>query len=352
MNTERKDPKDYYKQQLSLQDLVPGDILTFEGEETDAISGLIMLLTNSKVTHGALYFQNSPVEALADAGANGIHVHEAIEKEDSRCAYVCRLQKDNKGDFFTDSELLPVLQSAKRYVDEDLPYPFSDLVLLAMILIFKDCSHVSIKQRVIIGILKIVAAEIKKLIDEKKHKGKHTMVCSSFVYQCYKDAAEKDDRLKIKLHNSDINVLKSANQAPTLFDLYAEHAAEYDFDTTKFMTLKQGANESEEEFKLEDLDGLLKEALQDAGNTRVMLVKNNILSSVIEEFLKKLLEFFGFTFKSIKDLIDNARNLQSMFVTPNDLCYNIDNAQKVGFVHLYRASENLPENEITPKYNT
>ena len=352
MNTERKDPKDYYKQELSLQDLVPGDILTFEGEESDDISSLIMLLTNSMVTHGALYFQNSPVEALADAGRDGIHAHEVIEKEDSRCAYVCRLQKDSKGDFFTDSEILPVLKSAMGYIKSDLPYPFSDLALLAMILVFKDCSHVSIKQRVIIGILKIVAAEIKKLIDQKKHKGKHTMVCSSFVYQCYQDASKDAPRLKIKLHNSDINVLNRANQAPTLFDLYAEHAAEYDFDTTKFMTLKQGADESEEDFKPEDLKGLLKEALQDAGNTRVMLVKNNILSLAIEEFLKKLLEFFGYTFNSIKELIDNASELRSMFITPNDLCYNIDNAQKVGFVRLYRANEDLPENQINPKYNT
>ena len=70
----KKNPKDYYKKALTLADLKPGDILTFEGEENDTISFLIMKLTNSVVTHGALYFQDSPVKALADAGKSGLHV--------------------------------------------------------------------------------------------------------------------------------------------------------------------------------------------------------------------------------------------------------------------------------------
>ena len=40
-----------------------------------------------------------------------------------------------------------------------------------------------------------------------------------------------------------------------------------------------------------------------------------------------------------------------MFVTPNDLCFNIKNAQKIGFVNLDRTSENLPSDKITTKYN-
>ncbi|MBR4784124.1 MAG: hypothetical protein IK012_02585 [Fibrobacter sp.] len=344
MNTEPKDPKDYYKQKLTIKDLRPGDILTFEGEDDHGISSAIMMLTNSKVTHGALYFQDSPVEALADAGQSGLHAHEVIDKEDSRCAYVCRLQKNDKGDLFSDSELYPVLHSAKGYLDLKMPYPYSDLVLLAMILIFKDISHVNIKQHVIIGILKIVAAEIKKLIDEKKHKGEHTMVCSSFVYQCYLDASKNNKDLKIKLSNSDMHVLKCANQAQTLFNLYAEHAAENNFETSRFMV-------QEEDDSVNDLEALLKEALEDNGNSRVMLMKTNILSRAIEDFLMKLLDYLGYKFKSIKELIENARELQSMFVTPNDLCYNIDNAEKVGYINLYRATEDLAEDQITTKYN-
>ena len=92
--------------------------------------------------------------------------------------------------------------------------------------------------------------------------------------------------------------------------------------------------------------------LQDIDGEHVMLLKNNLLSNAIESFLKTLLEFFGYTFSSIKELIENARELQSMFVTPNDLCFNIENAQKLGFVNLDRTSENLASDKITTKYNT
>lgn len=344
MKTEPKNPDDFYKQKLTLLNLKAGDILTFEGEDNDLISSLIMKLTNSKVTHGALYFQDSPVQALADAGTTGLHAHEIADKETSRRAYVCRLTQPGSSDFFSDAEILPVMQAAKIYLDENLPYPYSDLLLLAMILVYKDISGVSIKQHVIIGILKIVSAEIKKLIDEKVHEGKHTMVCSSFVYQCYLDASKKDGRLKIALDNADIRGIRQANNVKTLFDLYAEHAAEYNFNENAFSVQENSGKEE----KLEDL---LKEALQDTDSEHVMLLKNNFLSNAIEDFLKTLLKFFGYTFSSIKELIENARELQSMFVTPNDLCFNIENAQKIGFVNLDRTSENLPSDKITTKYN-
>jgi hypothetical protein len=36
-----------------------------------------------------------------------------------------------------------------------------DLILLGMILVYKNVSHVSLKQKVIIGLLKIITAKIK-----------------------------------------------------------------------------------------------------------------------------------------------------------------------------------------------
>ena len=67
-----KEPTDYYKKQITLQDLLPGDILIFEGDKGDFASRTIMKLTNSKVSHSALYFQNDPVKALADAGLSEV----------------------------------------------------------------------------------------------------------------------------------------------------------------------------------------------------------------------------------------------------------------------------------------
>lgn len=336
-NTQPKDPNEFYTDNLTLADLQPGDILTFEGESDDLISSLIMKFTHSKVTHGALYYQNTPIPALADAGASGIFAHKVEYKEGARCAFVSRLTKKGRlksNVYFEPEEMAPVHDAAKFYLSEGLKYPYSDLVLLALILIYKDISDSGIKQTVIIGLLKVLAAEIKKLIDDKFHQGKHTMVCSSFVNQCYLDASQKNSKLKIQLNkDADLRLMK-AHPSNTLFDLYVEHASEYDYHTEKFQMLEAApVNQT--------LDELLAEAVNAPQNNRVMLLKSNELSSAIESLLKTLMKLFKIPFTSIKDLIENAKEMQSMFVTPNDLCFNIKNADKVGKIALDRYSENL-----------
>jgi hypothetical protein len=54
-----------------------------------------------------------------------------------------------------------------------------------MILIYKKFPNISLKQSVVIKLLKLATADIKKLLDDTLYKGKHPMACSEFVYQCY-----------------------------------------------------------------------------------------------------------------------------------------------------------------------
>ena len=346
----KKNPKDYYKKALTLADLKPGDILTFEGEENDTISFLIMKLTNSVVTHGALYFQDSPVKALADAGKSGLHAHKVENKPKSRNVYVSRIKMPGQGGFFGDDKIYYVLHSAKGYLNSNLKYPYSDLVLLALIMVFKDISKVSISLPVILGVLKFVTVEIKRLIDARMHEGKHPMVCSAFVYQCYLDAGKKDERLKLNL-NADADMgeftcrsVRQLQGAKTLFELYAEHAEEYNYKTELFAT-------REPEVTKEELDALLKQGVEDVKGDRVMVLKNFSLSGVIEKFLEVLLDYYGIEWKDTESLIEKARKFQSMFVTPNDLCFHIDNTEKLGYIALDRHSKDLPDEEITTKYD-
>lgn len=339
-NTQPKDPNEYYTKVLTLADLQPGDILTFEGESNDPLSALIMLLTNSKVTHGALYFQSVPVPALADAGRSGIFAHRVENKEGARSVFVSRLIKKEgllKPDApFAPEELKPVLEAARFYLSEGLKYPFSDLFLLALILIYKDISGSGIKQSLLIAILEALAAEIKKMIDDKYHHGEHTMVCSSFVYQCYLDASKKDKELEIKL-SKDADLRPGFLGAPrsnTLFDLYVEHAAEYNYREGCFQTLKAAPTNA-------SLDDLIAEALKAPKEKHVSLLKSIELSGAVENLLQTLMEFFKLSFHSIKDLIENAEKLKSMFVTPNDLCFNVTNAEKIGRIALDRHDANL-----------
>jgi len=333
-------PDDLYKNVLDLGSLRPGDILTFEGEETDIISRLIMKFTHSRVTHGALYLTKDPVSALADAGSDGIHAHKADFRENSRNAYVCRLTKKESsagaGSFFPDEEISAVTDAAKLHIKEGLPYPYSDLVLLALILIFKDVSREGVSQKFILGVLKLAAVQIKKLIDEKFHDGKHTMVCSSYVYQCYFDASAKNRDLKIELEGADLGILRGEKKVNTLFELYAEHAREYNYRTELF------ARAAEEPLE-ESLEDILQEGLKESD--RVLLVKNNVLSGCVENFLKVLLQAAGKAFEGIEELIREAREMQALFVTPNDLCFHIANAEKIGKITLYRNAEILEEYE-------
>ena len=206
-------------------------------------------------------------------------------------------------------------------------------------MVFKDISNVSISLPVILGVLKFVTVEIKRLIDARMREGKHPMVCSAFVYQCFLDAAKKDERLKLHLNaDADMGKYKCNSirqvRANTLFELYAEHAEEYNYKTEVFAT-------REPEVTKEQLDALLDQAVEEVKGNRVMILKNFSLSGVIERFLEVLMNFYGIECKNIEHLIENARKFQSMFVTPNDLCFHIDNTAKLGYIELDRHSEDL-----------
>lgn len=343
-----KDPNQFYTNVLTLADLQPGDILTFQGENDDAISRLIMMFTHSQVTHGAMYFQSTPVPALADAGANGIHAHKVNNKEGARYAFVSRLTKNEgllkSGGTFTQKELEPVLSAARTYILEDIDYPFTDLALLAMILIYKDVSDAGIMQELIILLLEGITAKLKEALDKILHDGKHAMVCSSFVYQCYLDASKKNKDLKIKLNkDADLRLLK-ARPSNTLLDLYAEHAAEHKYNTKCIQISEQDQSNSLQKNSLPknlSLEEIMQKILDTPQSNRVTLVSKNELCNAIESLLIVLAQIFDMPFKTIEELIKNAREQQSMFVTPNDLCFNIKNAQKVGKIQLDRFSENL-----------
>ena len=78
---------------------------------------------------------------------------------------------------------------------------YLDLILLAMTLVFKDVSQVSLKQAEVINLLHTAATELKKNPDLKINAFK----------------GNPDSNLKI-------------GKTATLLDLYAEHAAEYNYN--------------------------------------------------------------------------------------------------------------------------
>jgi len=159
--------------------------------------------------------------------------------------------------------------------------PYSGLVFLAMVLIYKDVSGINLRQATVIKLLKAAASELK--------------------------ATKLKSKLKVAVLPQN-----SSNRSATLLDLYAEHAAEYNFKTSRFAT-------ESDELVMEPVPELLK-SLVDKGNANhVGLVKGNALSHAIEEFLKAMMKACGIFVKDIKDLIENAKRQQASFVIPDEL---------------------------------
>lgn len=159
--------------------------------------------------------------------------------------------------------------------------PYSGLVFLAMVLIYKDVSGINLRQASVIKLLRAAASELKAT------------------------------RLNGKPKDSNLPQ-NSSNRSATLLDLYAEHAAEYNFKTSRFAT--------ENEDPVTEPVPTLLESLVDKGNANhVSLVKGNALSHAIEEFLKAMMKACGIFVKDIKDLIENAKRQQASFVIPDEL---------------------------------
>lgn len=326
---------------LNVSKLKAGDIMTFDGERDeqgnlDPLSHLIMILTDSEVSHGGLFIQENP-PAMADAALSGLHAHLVADKGDPlRPVHICRLKMADQLD------LTPVIEAAEKYLKDDLVYPMPDLILLGMILVYKNVSHVSLKQKVIIGLLKIITAKIKSILEDKKYEGKHPMICSEFVYQCYLDASKKDPRLKLILKNADLQLSLRHRTSITLLD----HYIDYRFSQQKFFASNEEPIEkSLFENKIEDIEEneseLLQMAIKGVHDKDRLFGENKDLSLAVQNFLIAEQELRGKPIHSFKSLIDNAKEQQAFFVTPNDLLCHISNADNLGKLDIYRDSNKL-----------
>lgn len=174
--------------------------------------------------------------------------------------------------------------------------PYSDLVSLAMILVFKDVSHVSLKQAEVISLLLTAAAELKS-----------------------------NPNLKIDIPNSDQTHNITSNKATTLLDLYAEHAAEYN-------CTKSFATEQEESVN-ESVQKILDNLIDTENEKHIHLFKSIALSNAIEKFLRNLLKACGIAIKDIKDLIEKAKEKQAEFVIPSNLHFPPKICAALGTLH-------------------
>ena len=326
---------------LNVSKLKAGDIMSFDGErdengKLDPLSHLIMILTDSEVSHGGLYIQEDP-PAMADAALSGLHAHLVADKGNPlRPVHICRLKMADQLD------LTPVIEAANKYIKDDLVYPMPNLILLGMILVYKNISHVSLKQKVIIGLLKIITAKIKSILEDKKYEGKHPMICSEFVYQCYLDASKKDPRLKLNLKNGDLQLSLRHRTSITLLDHYIDYrSSEQRFFTSNDEPIEKSLFGNKIEDIEENESELLQMAIKGVHDKDRLFGENKDLSLAVQDFLIAHQQLKGTPISSFKNLIDNAKEQQAFFVTPNDLLCHISNADNLGKLDIYRDSNKL-----------
>ncbi|BDH45213.1 hypothetical protein TUM12370_12570 [Salmonella enterica subsp. enterica serovar Choleraesuis] len=172
---------------ITLSALRRGDVLLFEGMDSDNISSTIMYLTNSRVSHAAMAYSEEKAGQVATLVHEAspkvpLSVRDAAKSFGDRLITVRRLPESRDGD---GDELIA---AADRYLREEAPYNNYGLYMVGVLLIYRKFIPDSRTSLIVAGILKLATKLIVHRLNKKGFPAKHPMTCSQFVAQCYDDA--------------------------------------------------------------------------------------------------------------------------------------------------------------------
>lgn len=173
-----------------------GDVFLFEPDDS-CISRLICKLSDSPVSHAAMYFEDGKIveEGLPHIGTR------PIDKLGDRAVHVRRYARHEE----SAAALRKV--AGKRLADKE-PYSMGNLVMVGVLIVFKAWkpdARWAVKQ-----VLTALCILIAKAIDHYKTGGKHGATCSQLVYEMYDEAG-------FHLNVIQKNMVSAAN-APSLLE--------------------------------------------------------------------------------------------------------------------------------------
>jgi hypothetical protein len=321
---------------FDVDQLQTADILLFSGKK-DRTSQAIMWLTNSKVTHAALYQDQGEIIEETPPSVKTYKLG-SDQRFHGREIYVNRL---NSQPFFPT----PVIKAATTYLNQETPPPYAqnNLYLLGLILLYKKFQPNILIKRVMIKIYKSLATRIIDYINQHKSPGNSPMICSQFVFQCYEDAGE-GYHLKIKKASWKESLLVNENNLSVVEQVIShvqrnsltlqglnQTGVDLDVQNIPLQTEEELAQELLEALKsnevgtTDEIDDELAVAVHEFGqaaylaesraenNRPVMLEKSNELACDLNITP-------GLSFLKIKE---------AYFVTPEDLLNNCDNLVQV-----------------------
>lgn len=167
---------------MNIDELKQGDVLLFSPEKGSFISWAITFLTNSNVSHAAMFF-NEDDKTIIEETPPQVAVNKADERFKERTIYVKRLK--------SSLTMTPVINQSKTYLNNKEPYDDVGLYMVGILLLYKKFTPDTLQQRTIIKILKKITSAVTKYINKYKYPDKTPMVCSQFVAQCYAGAGNE-----------------------------------------------------------------------------------------------------------------------------------------------------------------
>ena len=167
------------KTELSINELKKGEVLLFSVLQGDIISSLIGLLTNSDVSHAALYADEEKQTLLEATGEHPVLENPARERFAGRTIYVYRNR-----DLPT---LDPVVETGRKYLQQKLPY--GGIYLLGLLLVTSKYCRFRWDRETAGAAICLLASTYQAL--RSLLEGSHpTAFCSQFVAKCYEEAGE------------------------------------------------------------------------------------------------------------------------------------------------------------------
>ena len=167
------------KTELSINELKKGDVLLFSVLQGDIISSLIGLLTNSDVSHAALYADEEKQTLLEATGEHPVLENPARERFAGRTIHVYRNR--------ALPSLDPVVETGRKYLQQKLPY--GGIYLLGLLLVTSKYCRFRWDRETAGAAICLLASTYQAL--RSLLEGSHpTAFCSQFVAKCYEEAGE------------------------------------------------------------------------------------------------------------------------------------------------------------------
>lgn len=313
---------------MQIKDLEPGDVLLFSAEEGSFLSWAITFLTDSPVSHAAIFYDKD-AGTLVEESPPQIRTMDAKERFGNRTITVRRIHNRS------DLSMIPVLEAASDYRNELEPYALGNLYMVALLLLYKKFSPDTWKQKITIKILKKLTAEIVEYVNRHKYEGKLPMVCSQFVTQCFEDAGPQ-----YRLQFAHRILLRSTPGGGHLVDRILEHAAKGGGPSHRFTTANllnapiDRLSDSEEE-----LCKALKGAFDGPAETEEAELHEELIEAVHQFSQAHFLMRTGVSSDLKADqagpvhpAILQLKEDENIFIAPGDLLNNCTNLETVGTI--------------------